>query len=76
LSAPERSIRTMAVPTSEDERSVGENTGVIVGEHKCLFRNSECLAAARFGNFGPAVGTKSKVAYAGPGKRRTVRIAG
>jgi hypothetical protein len=35
-----------------------------------------CLAAARFGNFGPAVETKSKVAYAGPGKRRTVtRIA-
>jgi hypothetical protein len=51
---------------------VGENTGVVVSDCQCLFRQSERLAATDLPVFRPTVETKSKLAYARPGKRWAV----
>src|SRR6516225_5900209 len=69
LSARERSMSAMAVlmssPPTEDERGVGEDAGVVVGDQR-PFRQSDGLVAACHGIFRPTVEAESKVAYATP----------
>ena len=58
-------VDVLPAPT-KDERGVGEDAGVVVGDRQRPFRQSYGLVAACHGIFRPTVEAKSKVAYAGP----------
>src|SRR5207244_7859738 len=69
------SVDVLPGPT-KDERGVGENAGIVIGDRQRLFSQSDGFVAACHGIFRPTVETKSKMAYPGPGKRQAVpRIA-